>query len=110
MFKKYAPKFILVDAIRVTEENLEEIAELCKGSVRGTRLPPKDRIIEFHNKLHDSTLHVNVGEWLMKGKDEGDFYPCKDEVFSQKYIEHSALPFETKDGLKWEGEGYEKFE
>ena len=85
MFKKYAPKFILVDAVKVTEENLEEVALLCKGSVRGTKLPPKDRIIEFHNKLYDSTLHVNVGEWLMKGKDEGDFYPCKDEVFLQKY-------------------------
>lgn len=35
---------------------------------------------------HSGKLTVNVGDYVIKGTSEGDFYPCSAEVFDQTYI------------------------
>jgi hypothetical protein len=35
-------------------------------------------------KTLEGDMQGNIGDWLIKGT-KGEFYPCKDDVFRQKY-------------------------
>lgn len=84
--KKYIANPTVIEAALVTENNLEKVANWCNGAVKGIKLSKADRIIQWHNKLHDSELEAKVGEYIVKGVHPGDFYPCNAEVFKEKYI------------------------
>lgn len=85
MIKKYTKKPIAIEAVQVTKDNLEQVADWCHGGVKGTKLLPEKRVIKFWNKLHDSELTARVGDYIIKGTIQGDFYPCKEEVFKETY-------------------------
>lgn len=85
--KKYRKKPVVVEAILLTEDNLELVANITGGSVRGIKLPKNERVLEVWNKLHDSELRIEIGEYLVKGKTMGDYYPCNADVFAYSYEE-----------------------
>lgn len=79
---KYRKKPVVVEAVRWTGENYDEIAEFMKGSDRlfgrvGSRL-----IIITLEGPHVATM----GDYIIKGV-KGEFYPCNPEIFAKTYEE-----------------------
>jgi len=68
------------DSIVMAEQN--RLAEWCGGSLRGTRLPPQDRIIQIPTL--EGEMEANFGDWIIKGV-KSEFYPCKPDIFELTY-------------------------
>ena len=66
---------IVIEAIQLTEENIEEVAELCNGSVGDTMI--------FLTTL-EGVMYAQFGDWIIKGVN-GEFYPCKPDKFEKTY-------------------------
>ena len=54
----------LTDARPVTIQNITELSEWCRGSIKGTKLPPHEQAIDFHS--NDVGHRAEVGEWITK--------------------------------------------
>lgn len=72
------------EAVQVTTGNLEEVAEWCGGSVRGTKLPAEDRVVQWYSFFNDCQYACGIGGYVVKLKDR-DFIPCDDDVFDGRY-------------------------
>jgi hypothetical protein len=86
MFDTYNSKPSKVDAILITEENIEKVAKNLGTKWVYTHYSEecKPLSIEFENTLHNTKLFVKVGEYLCRMSPE-DLYPCNAEVFEKKY-------------------------
>ena len=78
--KQYRKKPVVVEAAQLTEENIEELAlTIGRGSA-----------YIVHNRLFINTLEGRMvaqpGDYVIKGV-QGEFYPCKAEIFEQSYDE-----------------------
>jgi hypothetical protein len=62
----------------------EELADWCKGLIRGTKLKPEDRAIQINTLEGD--MQASVGDWIIKGV-KGEFYPCKPDILEATYEE-----------------------
>lgn len=71
----------------------QELADWCKGSIRGTRLRAEDREIAIQTL--EGEMRAIVGDWIIKGI-KGEFYPCKPDIFEQTY-ELDNLMMEKQD-------------
>ena len=80
MINKYRKKPVIVEAVIWTGNNIDEVKELAKSAV--------ENIIFVDNNLYIETLegnmHVSVGDYVIKGI-EGEFYPCKPDIFKETY-------------------------
>jgi hypothetical protein len=54
---------ITIHAMQLTEDNHDLISKYCNGSIRGTKLPPSERIVQFY--FDDAEHEINVGDWLV---------------------------------------------
>ena len=73
--QKYVRKPLLVDAVQVTAENFEEIADWCQGSIRnndngldvsGDVEPGKQHIhVRVHNPRSGRQTKAFVGDWIL---------------------------------------------
>jgi hypothetical protein len=79
---KYRKKPVVIEARRLTVFNLEELEAWCKGSIKRTCLPAKDRII--HIETLEGVMTANIGDWIIRGV-KGEFYPCKPDIFEMTY-------------------------
>ena len=64
--QKYARKTFTVEAVQVTDENLEEVADWCDGLPRV--LASGERYIKVQNVLKPSTQRQSkafVGDWIL---------------------------------------------
>ena len=89
---KYRKKPVVVDAIKWTGDNFDEIEtftdkkgfmdKVVGGSEDGEGYP------QVYEKLVIPTLEgfhsANVGDWIIKGI-KGEFYPCKPDIFEATY-------------------------
>jgi len=70
----YQKRPVLVEARQLTDANGLELADWCDGS--------------YHTVLIIHTLEgdhrAEVGDWIIKGV-EGEFYPCKPDIFEKTY-------------------------
>ena len=80
MINKYRKKPVIIEAVIWTGNNIDEVKELAKNAV--------EHIIFVDNNLYIETLegnmHVSVGDYVIKGI-EGEFYPCKPDIFKETY-------------------------
>ncbi len=53
----------IVEAMRVTDDNQDEVAKWCHGSIKGYRLPECEREIEFFAR--DREHRAAVGDWIV---------------------------------------------
>ena len=98
MFKKYKNRPMIINAIQMTDKNVEELERIViNGYYDRERM-----VLRFENKLHNSTLELRFGEWLIKGSYPGDYYPCKNEVFREKYSEIQTI-FPLREGKEIKG-------
>lgn len=66
-----------MDAVQYTVGNVEELAAWCHGAIRGTLLPPQERIIQFYNH-EDGEQEASVGDWIMR-RSNGTFIRHSDK-------------------------------
>jgi hypothetical protein len=80
---KYIKKPIIVEAIRWTGKNWNELENFCPyGLTQLTR----NGLISITVDTLEGKLHAKVGDWIIKGV-EGEFYPCKPDIFKKTYEE-----------------------
>ena len=89
--KEYESIPIVIQAIQFTGYNHQEICEFMdKDFPLIVQEYEKDGIVKLYDAIVINTLEGNMlltmNNWLIKGT-EGEFYPCKNEVFKKKYIE-----------------------
>lgn len=90
--KTYQKKPTIVQAIQYTGENLEEIKDFSKGAV--VTIPPKgDKPGGLAISSHGEKMTFSAGDFIIKGNEEGDFSPCKPDVFEKSFVDSdSELP------------------
>jgi hypothetical protein len=60
-----------IDAIQLSVDNMEEVEVRCNGRIRGIKLPPEQRIVQFDDPdLGEQDLPV--GHWLVRFSDGHD--------------------------------------
>lgn len=81
MIKKYRKKPIEIDAVQWTGDNLAELRKLEGFNAAHTCFGGRLNI-----KTYEGVMHASVGDYIIKGV-QGEFYPCKPEIFERTYEE-----------------------
>jgi len=88
---KYRKKPVVIDAVQWTGENLDAILAFCAGDAsyelmaRGN----SELVISTLEDGEGTAQHVaSRGDWIIKGV-QGEFYPCKPDIFAATYDEAS---------------------
>lgn len=79
-----------VEAIRLTEDNLEEVAEWCGGAIKGTKLTRDLQVVEVWNARTETEVVACIGDWLVKDSATG-FELYDDEDFKSVFEEGDFL-------------------
>ena len=106
---KYTKKPIEIEAIQWTGLNLEEIKSFVGESLQyeiidtawqvGKGAPRVHMVIKTLEGDHICT----EGDFIIKGVN-GEFYPCKPDIFEKTYQSHAADVVEVKHGY-WKYDG-----
>lgn len=78
---KYIKKPVVVDAIRWTGDNWDDIE---KFSPYGIKFNYPSRLKSLTIDTLEGHVTAECGDWIIKGI-EGEIYPCKDSVFQKTY-------------------------
>lgn len=79
---KFRKKPIEIEAIRLTEDNIDFVLAWIEDSTS----PPARAWKEFGIKLTtlEGVMYAPFGDWIIKGI-AGEFYPCKSDIFDSTY-------------------------
>ncbi len=75
---QYRKKPVIIEAMEVTIDNVDELVEFCEGNLKSH--PLVGVVIE----TLEGKMNVNVGDFIIKGV-KGEFYPCKPDIFYMTY-------------------------
>ena len=90
MINKYRKKPIIVEAVKWTGLNLEEIKNfvdesllynICDGAWEVGEAPV---VVDMQIRTLEGNMSVSVGDYIIKGV-QGEFYPCKPDIFKETY-------------------------
>ena len=81
---KYRKKPVVIDAWQLTKENIEAGIPDWIDTEQVSIFGEANAFAEIY--LFELTLHVNYGDYIVKGV-QGEFYPCKPDIFEQTYEE-----------------------
>lgn len=76
---KYRKKPVVIEAVRWTGENREEIDKFC-----GRNVVWGENKKCFLVLTREGTLLATMGDYIIKGVN-GELYPCKPDVFAKTY-------------------------
>ena len=108
---KFRKKPVVIDAVKWTGENLEEVMTFIQdGHKAFAHLPTTGGYIKpgvghtpALGTLNIPTLEgdhtANAGDWIIKGV-KGEFYPCKPDIFDMTYEEVSKPSDDIHKGKK----------
>ena len=88
--KKYRKKPVVIEAIQFKYdpdnliEILIEIQEFMQSELKISYENPDAPVIKIETL--EGVMDVSIGDWIIKGVN-GEFYPCKEEVFLKSYEE-----------------------
>ena len=87
MIKKYRKKPLTIEAIQF-EDNADCILAIHKFiGQKTTRVNYEDKDNPYINiETLEGTMKASVGDYIIKGVN-GEFYPCKPDIFSKTYEE-----------------------
>ena len=91
--QKFIRKPFTIDAIRVTEDNLEQIAKWCGGEFHGeTRGKKEVRYIKVPvtNPLNERQTKAYVGDWVLHSKSSWKSYTNR--AFEDSFEEYNVEP------------------
>lgn len=90
---KYRKKPVVVEAVRWTGSNLEEIRNFVGGDLIeecvqlfDTKRELKKILASIAIDTLEGTMRVDYGDYIIKGVNN-EFYPCKPDIFKQIYEE-----------------------
>lgn len=79
--QKFARKVFFVDAIKVTAENLEEVADWCGGSVKQTAAKPEEQVeaqsyvkVPILKYVNERQTRAFVGDYVTKAGSQFKVY------------------------------------
>lgn len=79
---RFRKKPVEIEAVRWTEDvALATLRDFTNGLVK---LNDVDREFVVYDRLHDTWVKFEYGDWILKGV-QGEFYPCRDDVFGATY-------------------------
>jgi hypothetical protein len=88
MINWYKKKPVAIQAMRLTEDNLDAAADWIGEEVAIVGCLPKQIVVVKNGKIEIETLEgvmtAGPGDWLIRGV-KNEFYPCKNEVFEATY-------------------------
>lgn len=87
MIKKYIKKPIVIEAIEFidTPERIEEIFNFIGDETMRVDYSMYNRPAVLIETL-EGTMRADVGDYIIKGIN-GEFYPCKPDIFKKTYEE-----------------------
>lgn len=85
---KYARKSFEVDAVRVTADNIEEVAAWCKGTVI-VETDEQNKLqqyikVDVQNVLNDRQTQAFVGDWVLYASNGFKVYTSK--AFNKTFL------------------------
>lgn len=90
---KYRKKPVVVEAVRWTGSNLEEIrnfvgSDLIEECVElfDIKRTLKEMLVDIAIDTLEGTMRVDYGDYIIKGV-KGELYPCKPDIFLKTYEE-----------------------
>lgn len=83
---KYRTKPCEIEAVQWTGANEEEILFFTNGyaSFFPKHLGNVDNMKVLYIYTLEGTMEANIGDYIIRGL-RGEYYPCKYDVFNQKY-------------------------
>lgn len=84
MVSTYSTKPCEIKAVLWDGSNLEEVLDFCHGKAKWvdkTEHNPEGCVVIF---TLEGNMEASVGDYIIQGL-AGEFYPCKPEMFKQKY-------------------------
>ena len=87
---KYRKKPIVIEAVQFvdTEESILKLSELGLDPVRIDYADPDNPILKIETLEGD--MIAKKGDYIIKGV-QGEFYPCKPDIFAETYEEVEYL-------------------
>lgn len=77
---RFQKRAIMVNGIRWTGDNEEDVGWFASGCFE----LDDEGNAQVYDRLHDSWINVNRGDWVLRGV-QGEFYPIKDDVLAATY-------------------------
>jgi len=77
---KFRKKPVVIDAIRWTGANSQDVADFCGDDV----LTPIEHYKPFQVGTFEGPHCASPGDWIIRGV-AGEHYPCKPEIFAATY-------------------------
>ena len=96
--RRFARKPFFVDAVRVTSENMERVAEWCQGDVNTIDTGQSEERyvkVRVHRPMNDRQTQAFVGDWVLYAGTGFKVYTPK--AFEKSFEEVTASSEETAD-------------
>ncbi|MFD9069163.1 hypothetical protein [Streptomyces lasiicapitis] len=84
---RYRKKPVEVDAVQFTGGNSVQVAQFITdggGSFRAETHPTDGKHDIFYIRTLEGEMQAVDGYWIIRGV-EGEFYPCRDDIFCATY-------------------------
>lgn len=84
---KYRKKPVVIDAMQWIGTNIDEVLKFCAGDANYELMARgnAELVISTLEDGNGTARHVaSRGDWIIRGV-QGEFYPCKPEIFDATY-------------------------
>lgn len=82
--RKFRKKPVEIEAMRVASPYSAVTAwcggQVLKGGISG------NKVVGIFIDTLEGTMRAEIGDWIIRGV-QGEFYPCKPDIFAQTYDE-----------------------
>lgn len=82
--KNYRKKPVVVEAVQLDAHNVREVAKWCNADLGHTFGSTEPDALDIHTL--EGTMAAHINDYIIKGV-QGEFYPCRAEIFEQTYEE-----------------------
>lgn len=84
--RRYKKKPVIIEAVQFKEGNLKTVFEFVEDNdILGVYKGSNNKLYANIHTLEGS-MRVSEGDYIIKGV-QGEFYPCKPDIFKQTYEE-----------------------
>lgn len=83
---KYRKKPVVIEAIKLTLDNINEIGKWIGKDCREAGFSEDFKSCFVGIETLEGTMYAQMGDYIIKGV-KGEFYPCKPDIFEATYEE-----------------------
>ena len=101
MIIKYRKKPVIIEAVEYTPENKHLAVNFCHGQITNDKVSDDDNDVTEYIRIDtlEGSMLASVGDYIIKGV-QGEFYPCKPDIFHATYDIMTAKPSDTDKALE----------